>query len=274
MKKFGVFDKVKNKTVRTYYNNRMKNISLSTDEVQFELLESNGANGLDQRAYTWDGTNVIYDTNYVKVNPEDKYCKIYRYMQGKGYNKREVPLGHNYVSGLTVRLFPLRTFHFGELQQVLWYADQAKTDLVLKADIVYNRDTLGFVTSRTTTRTWICEDNTEHVDTKVGIKEYTQEQAIAEGVRRRTNVVDGFQQPAIGLMVQYAAYTPTDAVIEGSRFMESIAAEIQSYIHTPRLNHFQDALTNATETWLDSVIDGGTYTIRQYLIDFITIPTS
>jgi hypothetical protein len=196
--------------------------------------------------------------------------KMHRYIKDSTYDPYSVPKEHDYVTGLQIKLYPVRVFDKGELNTVYWYSDIEKTDLIVRTDIIYNRDSLNFVTNRVSIRTWINEDGSDNPDTKMSIKEYTQEEAIAEGVRRRTNVVSSFQQPTIGLMVQYAGYTPTDAVIEGSRFMESISQEINSFIHTPRLNHFQSALTNATEMWLDADI-GNAVTIRDYLIDFITI---
>jgi hypothetical protein len=211
-----------------------------------------------------------YDVNW--TNPNKIKVKIHNYINDSDYDVFSPPKEHDYIIGLNTSLFPVRNFYFGELQQVLWYSDIEKTNLVLRADMVYTRNSLGFVTSRTTTRTWIREDGSDHPDKKVTIKEYTQNEAISEGVTRRSNVVSGFQQPAIGLMIQAAGMSPIDAVLEGSRFMESISSQINSYIHTPRLNHFQQALTDATESWLNANIGNGV-TIRQYLINFITIPT-
>jgi len=207
------------------------------------------------------------------VAAHDNYCpkvKILQYIKDSYYYDYAPPKEHDYIRGLQIKLYPDRIFDQGLLTNVNWYSDSANTDLVLKVDIVYTIDSLDFITDRVTTRTWINEDDTEHEDTKVTYKIYTERESIDIGVRRRCNIVSEFQKPVINLMVQFSGYTPQNAVLEGSRFMQSLSTEIQSYINTPKLNQFEDALTAATEVWLDDDIGGGV-TIRDYLMAEITI---
>lgn len=216
-----------------------------------------------------DGMEIIpLDVIVAAHDPIRQKVKIHNYIKETSLNVYEVPKEHNYIVGIQGNLFPVREFNKGELTGIKWYSDQAKTDLIIDVSVTYNRDILGFVTDRTTVRTWINEDGSSNPDTKVKIKEYTAKEAIAEGVRRRTNIFDGFQQPTIGLMIQFAGMDAMTAVEEGSIFMDGISDEIHSFIHTPKLNQFPDALNAAPEAWLDADIGGGT-TIRHYLLNEI-----
>lgn len=93
------------------------------------------------------------DTSLMYVDEtEPRSCKLYRYMRSPEFNEDEAPIEHDYIIGLTTKLFPKRTFIQGELQRVEWFADEAKTDLVIDVDVEYVRDALGFALERTTTR--------------------------------------------------------------------------------------------------------------------------
>jgi hypothetical protein len=100
----------------------------------------------------------------------NKNIKIYEYTDCRE-DFREV----NYKTALRTRLFPKKTFDQGELQKVEYYATFDGTtysDPVLKVDVTYTRDSQGFASSRTTTRTWYYTDGTEIDETKVTQKYY------------------------------------------------------------------------------------------------------
>jgi hypothetical protein len=86
-----------------------------------------------------------------------------------------------------------RTFISGELREVGYYRDYdytAKTysDLVVLETREYTRDTIGMAVSRFLTSTWYLNDGTTGLTTSYS-KYYSPEEAIQEGIDRRTNML-------------------------------------------------------------------------------------
>lgn len=122
----------------------------------------------------------------------DQLVKIFRYLPGHGRNPTQPPIDLNYKTGLSGALVPERTFIQGELQRVDWHADENLDDLIIRADMIYARDQIGFAEERTTTRTWYLEDGTAHPDVKVTKKLYRLEPQLQEREAkvRRGNIID------------------------------------------------------------------------------------
>lgn len=281
MSKYGIINKVTNKMVKTYTHTRMKSIKISNDEIQFELLEANGDHGLDERAYSWDGTQIVFDSNYVPFDPTQKHLKIYRYIQNSNdYRLFDVPKGHDYKRGLTDTLFPKEYFNHGEMYKSEYFSDEAQTDLVIRVDILYTRDAMGFATNRTTTRTWILEDGTEHPDTKVTTKVYRMGTLgpIEEGIRRRGNIVKGLQMPILGMMIgtisakdgESEPERQTRCVMLGRRFLEQHKNSFTMFTEDSNRQIVED-VSEATDFWIDAIVDAQGGTIREYIIEALNI---
>ena len=179
----------------------MKGEKLSPEEVQFEMSSDRGEYYLGHRSYTWENDQVSYIVGYKPYIIQDHFLKIYRYIKdaNKTYRLTEVPKGHDYKRGLTISLYPKDYIEYGELYKTEYYANEDLTDLVLKVTVEYVRDQMGFAQERTTTRTWIKENEEEHPDTKVTKKYYRVGtlSPIEEGIRRRGNIVKGLQMPIL-----------------------------------------------------------------------------
>ena len=143
---------------------------LRNDYPTYEGMKMEGNNiylsfSDDETAYS-SAINTFHDGLINTDTIDKKYAKIYRYMtDDPPHCKLEAPIDHNYITDLTIRLHPKRTMVKGEVQKVEWFSDEATTDLILKVDINYTRDPLGFALDRTTIRTWINEDETIHTVT-------------------------------------------------------------------------------------------------------------
>lgn len=281
MKKFGIINTVTSK-IRTTYNSKFqKNKPIQENEVQFELKQSNGQYWNHEGAYSWDGSQVVFDPSYVPFDPSSKYCKIYRYVpEDQKHNKTNAPVGHDYITGLTTRLFAKRTLIKGELIKVEWYADEEKTDLVIVVDIVYERDPLGFATRRTTTRTWIREDGTEATPKKVTIKAYSDDMLsqIEEGQRRRGNLVKGIQMPVMGMLIATIPAKSGESEVErqgrivllGRKFLSDNKQYFTAFTEDSN-REIVEVIEGSTDFWMDNIIDGNGTTIRQYLLNELNI---
>ena len=170
--------------------------------------------------------------------PSEKYgVKILDLVEDESANKSYIAV--DYKVQTRTNLFPQRTFVQGELQRVDWHSNEEKTDLVLRTDISYNRDTFGFATDRTTTRTWYDYDDNPMPIQKVTTKLYSLMDTIKEGKTRRGNIVDGVQLPVFGFL-QEAANDPTAAasyglnpatvLLVGREFMDRFEVEFAKFI--------------------------------------------
>ena len=136
----------------------------------------------------------------------------------------------NYNTELAQPLY--RTDTFGEpglLTKVEWYSDLAKTDLVLVVDRVYTvQQGIGLV-AKSTTRTWINNDNTPHELIKdLGTVPYTPSASRSATKRRRQNVIDSLEQDVIGLLAQSGGDF-AQGIELAQRFLAELAAPIDVF---------------------------------------------
>ena len=136
----------------------------------------------------------------------------------------------NYNTELAQPLY--RTDTFGEpglLTKVEWYSDLAKTDLVLVVDRVYTvQPGIGLV-AKSTTRTWINNDDTPHELVKnLGTVPYTPSASRSATKRRRQNVIDSLEQDVIGLLAQSGGDF-AQGIELAQRFLAELAAPIDVF---------------------------------------------
>ena len=214
---------------------------------------------------------------YLLAIEQDHHLKVYRYIQdaNKKYRLSEVPKGHNYSSGLTDTLYPKRHFNQGELYKVEHFSDEARTDLIIRVDIVYTRDALGFALDRTTTRTWIKENGEDHPNTKVTRKVYHQGtlDPIEEGIRRRGNIVKGLQMPILGMMMATISTKSGESEPErqarivklGRKFLAENKEDFTMFTEDSN-RQIVDNVKESTDFWIDNIIDANGTTIRLYIL--------
>lgn len=274
--RIGVMSKETSKTIYVYTCNRFKTFSKYPADTfaQYEITTDT-----HHDAYSWNENAIVFDSEYIPYDQETKYAKIYKYIKEYDYRKTDAPIEHNYISGLSENLYPKRTFVKGELQKVEWFSDTTCTDLVLKVEISYTRDAIGFATERTTVRTWINEDGTENSKVKTTKKNYTINDIdqIQEGIRRRGNIIKSLQKPILGLMIITKAQDPAladlsdgEIVLVGRDFLKLHQSSFQSF-ESESHKQIQTDITVATDQWLSNVIDGNGTTIRDYILNELNI---
>lgn len=225
----------------------------------------------------------------------DKQVKIYRYLDltdmiySEGQLER-APVGLNYKTHLNTSLKPKRTFIQGELQMVEWFADydanlDLYSDLVLRVEVTYTRDAAGFALHRDTTRTWLCEDDTDATPVKVTRKYYVGKERDEEGVKRRKNITAQIKS-AVGNHLVLSASDPTDPIEAqtqldiGRQFYEDREVEITHFIELSRQEihaNIADDVTASPDAWLDDnlkitpTFTHPTLTVRDYLLAELNI---
>lgn len=182
----------------------------------------------------------------------------------------------DYRTAPSVRLTPKRTFVKGELQKVEYYADYDQatdtySNIVVQEDISYTRVN-GFVASREMVITWYFKDGTASPITKSRLKYYTGKEAIAEGKRRRANIINLIEISVVGLIAQAEGVTVEDAAAIGETFLASLNLPVSNYERSGNTQLITD-VQNATETWLDKPAAGQPdgVTIRDFIVDQLTI---
>lgn len=267
---YAIIDKNTNRVCYTHPYNYKPGKYASDDYVLVEVEADKHPKGysLDQ------DDNPVYNESYVPQVPSDFVPKISNLTVG--HVKRKDHRIINYKTELTVPLFPKRTFVQGELQKVEWYSDEAKTDLVLKVDITYVRDIAGFALERTTERTWLRKNGTEHPNKKTTKKIYDDNGIILEGKRRRGNLVNILMKKTVDYMLETMLTDPQDAVEietiiqQGRDFMKAHQDQITAFINESH-KEFKTTVENSPETWLDNIPGSLGSSIRDYIVGELNI---
>ena len=199
------------------------------------------------------------------------HCKIYRYIEVSNFSPTDPPTEHDYKGGTQKSLYPKRTFVQGELQKVEYHSNKEFTDLVLKVDVAYQRDSLGFALERTTTRTWYLENGDAHPKQKITNKVYDELGTIIEGEKRRGNIKKLVSKKALEYMIATIQdKTPEEIVVMGRDFLKVHQAGFNAFIQESNTDLYQE-IVQAPDAWLDNIIDAQGTTIRAYVLGEINI---
>ena len=141
----------------------------------------------------------------------------------------------NYRTGLTDSLYPKRTMEHGEIVRVEWFRDIELTDKVIDVNMNYVRDGYGFALERQTTREWIMKNGEPHANKKITKKRYdiNFNDQIKEGKRRRENIVNDVQKPALMAMAEVLmplGYAEIQILGLGRGIMEALQDEFKNFI--------------------------------------------
>lgn len=164
-------------------------------------------------------------------------------------------------------LVPNRVFHFGELREVIWYADSAKTIPVIKVEIIYNRTSTGIALSRQTKRSWYKKDGSLSL-LKVTNKTYNEIDMMDEMYTRRTNVVsDGIITAVYALSLIYPSMDPTEREDMGKEYIGERQLEIDKFIKSGTKDLLNSITQDTTTTWMNTTIaEFGGATLRETLM--------
>lgn len=220
------------------------------------------------------------------------HFRIYHHLSPDARSKwgsdfKITPKSIDYKKDLSKSLNPQYIFdQYGFLVQTIYYENVELVQgpitpilnysvPVLKVDIQYFRDTLGYVTHRIVTRSWTLIDGTYSSDTKITTKYYDKLNARTEGRRRRLNLVSNIILETVGLIVMTSPDLNTfeEAEQEGRGILKELGNSISLYYEsgagTDNENQcplIQD-IQNSTYIRFDNVISTSPYlTIRDYII--------
>ncbi len=231
-----------------------------------ELTEDQVLGAMYSKVKEIEENTVWYYNPEEYINTMPKICKYVK--DGvKTKNFHDI----NYITELTISLYPKRTLVHGELQKVIWYTDEECTDTLIEVNIEYERDALGFAVRRTTTRTWYNIDNSKNTDNKITKKNYVINllDQIEEGIRRRGNIVKGLKLPVLAFMIGTMTGTSPEIIQIGRDFLQGHQLAFQCFIDDSQKQIITNITNDETE-WLDNYINQDT-TIRQFIIAELSI---
>jgi len=267
-------------------------IKFNDDDLRFALSENLSV----EEDQALDGFVIDFEDNNIEL----QMPKILSIAKAQAKSKHFHTINYKHED-LEISLIPKRTVVKGEVIKVEWYKsldqDNNPIDLVLKVDITYSRDSAGFATERTTTRTWINEDESENEEVKVTKKYYFINPAdtIDEGLKRRKLLVNNMQIPVMTFMTEVLVpdgYTPEAVIFLGRAFLDDYENDFNKFVDNsstitdPASSDFgkksivvqledsaSDGRNAAYNFWLDRAPAslGGLTTIRQYLIEEFSI---
>lgn len=210
--------------------------------------------------------------------------KLFRYIEDDhGFDVTKPPRAVDYVTGLTRRLYRAESFTQGELRRVEFYAETGTgsdgwptySDRVIREDITYTRDALGFAKSRDTTITWYTEDDEPHANTKVLHKPYSLIESQKEGATRRANIISALSLKVAGVLLQIlptgSTYPDGNSKIEvGRLFLQEHKTAVDMFISAAKRDIVAD-VKHAPDAWLDTVIGAGGFRVRDLLLAEVDI---
>jgi hypothetical protein len=142
----------------------------------------------------------------------------------------------------------------GEVREVHYTNPSDYSDVMLKVTVTYTRAPNGLVLSRIVTRTWVCEDGTDHPDQKITSKDYSPDPVhqMQEGIRRRENVINQLTIQVLGmLMAIRTAGDPSAAEVLGATFMMTLESYTTNFIRTGDNQTIRGVVMTDTTEWLD-----------------------
>ena len=97
-------------------------------------------------------------------------------------------------------------------------------------------------------------------------KFYAIEEAVAEGKRRRENIVNSLKFSTVALIAQTQQITIIAAEDAAKPFLRSIITDIDLFVAGDKDPLIDNITNNTTDSFLDDVIDENNTTIRMYLL--------
>ena len=175
------------------------------------------------------------------------------------------------VKQITQRLQRKDTFVDGRLIKVEYFqtydrATDTGTNKVIEVDMVYYMDANNLVDYRETTRNWYLCDNTTIGVSTLSTKQYTYQEAISEGEKRRANILIKLKLEIPSMIAQTEQIPLATAQQVGGMFFVQYAISLESYVEVNNRQVLTD-IDNAdpvTYYWLDNIIAPST-TIADYM---------
>ena len=200
--------------------------------------------------------------------------KIWDYVIEASPLDAQLPDGVNFNTQLTIKTHKQDTIVTGELRQRVHYAD-ATMDAqgvvnysipLVRETWTYYRDVTGLAYMRDHQIAWYWSDGTLDEDNvKSSSKFYASVAAKREEfVRRRANCISHLVDKVLYMLVVNAGMSAADAQVAGTAFFTTIADKQATYREGDG-KPLRDAITVATDAWLDADVSG--VSIRQTILN-------
>lgn len=185
------------------------------------------------------------------------------------------PVDVDYKTGLDVRLHPKHTLLHGELQKTEYFRDydpveKTHSHPILEVHFVYTRDAAGFAVSRTSTIYWYLSDSTIDTTGKTMVKYYSNLEAVAEGIRRRGNIVNDVALRVVGFVMAFDSIEQPAATLRAREFSMDYKTSIDAFVSVS----VKDIITQLSEdtkyTFLDGMLSAE-LSVRNYMIGLVSI---
>lgn len=226
---------------------------------------------------SWTVAGVTSEESVEDILDPTTDLKIYRYIVTDHGSRKNSPIDLDYIVGLNRRLFRKEYFNRGELYKIEFYAETATgadgwptySDLIIREDIAYTRDSLGFAKERDTVITWFKEDGTAHDTSKTLYKPYSLMESQKEGVTRRSNIISQLSLQVAGMLV---ATLPTNEIYQndqakievGREFMQTHKMAMDMFVSASKRDLVAE-VKYATNSWLNNVVAAPSTTIRDVI---------
>ena len=184
--------------------------------------------------------------------------------------RQKVPADIDYKVGLTNGfLYRKDTFVKGELQKVIYYADEAHTIPVLEARFTYTREG-GYAKSRVSERQWYLSTGELCPHIKQKVKIYSYIDASLEGKRRRGNIMEFFTLTVVGTIQATEQCTLLEASNKGRVLYQEYKDVMTDFVEAS-VKDIRTKLTNdTTHACLDYYV-APSETLRAYLLNELDI---
>lgn len=227
----------------------------------------------------WTVVGLTYDdpTSIDYEEHEELRVKVFRYIVSYNGSRKIPPLDLDYTTGLSRRLYKKEYFTHGELDRVEYYAETdtgsdgwpTYSDLIIREDMSYTRDSLGFAKERTTEITWILENESEHETKKTLHKPYSLIESQKEGVTRRGNIIGQLSLQVAGMLIGTLptndTYPNAQAKIDvGRQFMQDHKLATDMFIAASKRD-IVGQVKHATDSWLENYVDAHGTKIRDVI---------
>lgn len=200
--------------------------------------------------------------------------RIYKYIATPEiYDQEFPPVGHNYKTGLTRKLYEDRTMSYGAPVEITFYANfngGVYSDPVVRENWYFERDSNGFPVYRKITIQWFNDDGSIHDHEKELERNFTLEEAISESRKRRKNIMQRVQYLTLGLIT---GLVPGGTIELGRAFIASVSRQVADFIEydTTDLADYLTTQGPIDHPWLLTQVQPGV-TIQAFLIDSIQTP--
>lgn len=216
--------------------------------------------------YDADTSNIV-DQDQSWIDSLATGYRVYDFMKNPERANR-APIDQSYD---ILGLYKKHTFESGELKTVIYYSNYdfdtgEYSDPVVREDRTYYRKD-DYYHKRQIVSGWYRRNGTL-ADTKTTLKAYTPEQAIAAGVRRRTNIVDLLKIQIAFLIAQTDSVDLLTAETTGKGLLRQYRDEIWDYKQGDVQVLTQAINTDTDHSWLNNQFstEQGLITIRQYIL--------